>query len=372
MIFEISKPAFIFRVLLLYLTLNAYSASSGVFATEPEPPLLTEVGTVAPTGLHVFVLAFSVDGKCLALASGHEPILVFDVATQGLVRRAGNLKGNFDDSYRELALAPDGKTLALGETCRTSEDIIAYMGRVHLADFVTGKVIRSVTFEWPTDGLAFTPDGKSLAVALMSGDVHLLDSVTLEKRRSFHDPKPREWRRRDIASIAVNAGGDQLAVAFRSNRGPHAPPPDPDTEILIWDVNTGKLHHRLLNEGAGGADSIAFEPRGNILAAAYTGGKLCLWDASTGKLAATYIDKLAPLRAVAFSPDGRLLAGGGYDGIVRVWDAKTGKLLFQKDKSDDLSQVVSIAFSRDGKMLAIGGSLKKVILWKVTQIAKND
>jgi WD40 repeat protein len=358
---------------LLIPALIGCSGGSGVIADTTEPPGLDELGSIEQLGLHVFALTFSPDGKSLAVASGLKPVQIIDVATRKRVLEIGNLKPNFDDEFDAIALAPDGKTLALGETCRTEDNFIAFAGRVHLADFATGKIVKTVAFEWPPEALAYTPDGKKLAVALMSGDVHLLDATNLEMRRLFHDPKQgRERRRRDIAHIAFNSEGNRLAVAFRSMRGPHQPPPDPDEEIQVWDVGDGQLIHRLLNTGAGGADSVGFAPRGSVLAAGYTGGKVCLWDVSTGKLTTTYADNHGWVRAVAFSPDGRLLATGRNDGTVSLWEASTGKLLFKKDKSDALSQIVSLAFSPDGKLLATGGGLNRVVIWKVMPSKKPD
>ena len=357
----------------LALTLIEGSASSGVLAGDPDPPVLTDATTIEQSGMHVSALGFSPDGTRLALAAGHESLQVFDVATRKRVLRVGDVKQNFDDSIREFAVAPEGKTLALGETCRTEERNIAYAGRVRLADAATGKLLKKADFEWPTQALAHTPDGKLLAVGFMSGEVHLLDPATLASRRLFRDPKQApQTRRRDIAHIAFNPEGSCLALAFYSMRGPHEPPPDPDTEIHIWDVAAGKLVHRLLNPKAGGANSVAFAPRGAILAAGYSEGKVCLWDTSTGKLTATYGDGAARVGAVAFSPDSRLLVEGGYKPALRVWEAGTGKLLFKHDTSEALPEVVSLAFSRDGKRLAAGSSHRTVVLWKVAPGGKTD
>src|SRR4051812_5022598 len=76
-------------------------------------------------------------------------------------------------------------------------------------------------------------------------------------------------------------------------RSPHQPPPDPDTEIHVWDVAAGEFLHRLLSRGAGGANSVAFAPRGTALAAGYSDGKVRLWDSGTGRLTGTHGDDCA-------------------------------------------------------------------------------
>jgi len=42
------------------------------------------------------------------------------------------------------ARGPDlAETLAIGETCRTADDFIAYSGRAHLGDLATGKIVKT-------------------------------------------------------------------------------------------------------------------------------------------------------------------------------------------------------------------------------------
>lgn len=356
----------------LALTLIACSATSGHRAEDPDPPVPTDPVTIEQPGSYVYALGFLPNGACLAVAAGLEPLQVFDVATRERTLRVGELKQNFDDSIREFAVAPDGATVAFGETYRT--EVSSFASRVHLADAATGKVLKTVAFEWPTQALAFAPDGRTLAVALMSGEVLLLDPATLQYRRRFRDPtQGREWQRRDIAQIAFSPDGRRLAVAFYAMRGPHQPPPDPDTEIHVWDVAAGKLVHRLVNPKAGGANSIAFAPRGPLLAAGYSGGTVCLWDTSKGQRTATYGDEAGQhVSAVAFSPDGRLLVAGGYRPALRAWEVGGGKLLFKLDTSEALPEVFSLAFSSDGRRLAAGSSRKTVVLWHVAPGDKAD
>src|SRR5262249_34248240 len=139
-------------------------------------------------------------------------------------------------------------------------------GRVALWTMPDGKVVNS--FVASTDGiyaLAFTPDGKDLAVA---GDV------------------PR---------------------------------------IVVWDFSNDTVFRQLYPQHTGRITSVAFSPDGTLLASASTDGTVVLWDSATW----LPIGKLPPehggdVDSVAFSPDSKLLAsgGGGHTGRNQVilWD----------------------------------------------------
>ncbi len=111
-------------------------------------------------GLKVMGLAMSPDGRAVATAAG-----VWDKPDRGGDAQVWELaSGKLLAAYREPAaammacgLAPDGKTLAVS----------AFNGQVRLVDAATGK--ERATLQQPgggaSNGLAFSPDGKTLAGA---------------------------------------------------------------------------------------------------------------------------------------------------------------------------------------------------------------
>ena len=68
-----------------------------------------------------------------------------------------------------------------------------------------------------------------------------------------------------------------------------------------------------------------------------------------------------PVLALAWSLDGKRVASGSEDATVKLWDAASGRLL--RTLLDRSNPAASIAWSPDGKTLAVVG--KAVVLWDV-------
>jgi WD40 repeat protein len=173
--------------------------------------------------------------------------------------------------------------------------------------------------------LAFTPDGKTLAVATYK----------------YYPPTLCDW-------VLGFLGG-----SFLGPKGYY------DGTIRLWDVATRKERASL--KLPGGAYSLAFSAGGKRLA---IGGKeevlLAEYRAGTLRRRAT-LDWLRPyepyqsIGRVIFSPDGEKLAAvKGH--AIRVWDTATGKKL-ATFKGHTGSYISSMAFSPDGKTLAYASLL---------------
>jgi WD40 repeat protein len=71
---------------------------------------------------------------------------------------------------------------------------------------------------------------------------------------------------------------------------------------------------------------VAFDPGGDLLAAADGNGRAYLWDLVSGELARTFVPRRSGgLNDVAFGLGGDLLAAAG-DGHVYLWDVVGGKI----------------------------------------------
>jgi WD40 repeat protein len=106
---------------------------------------------------------------------------------------------------------------------------------------------------------------------------------------------------------------------------------------------------------AGAADSIAFSPRGNLLAAAGADGRIRVWDLRQHAKPYVLRGHTGAVNSVAFSPDGRLLVTASDDGTARVWEWRLAAhqpvtLLGHRGPT------TSASFSPDGRFVATAGA----------------
>jgi WD40 repeat protein len=208
-----------------------------------------------------------------------------------------------------LALSPDGKLLASGNGARAKDNELVAV-KVRLWEMPSGKAL--ATLDGPPEGvysLAFSPDGKALAVG------------------------------------AVAVGGDE------------------EGGVTTWEVATQKRLHSLPAH-AQGPVAVAFSPDGRRLASAGGMGGVKLWDPRTGKLTATLPDNPpSSSPAVAFSPDGKVLATGGDD--VRLWPMPGGRnAMFLEGRREPDATAASLVFIPNGRTLAACNAVGAIQLWE--------
>jgi WD40 repeat protein len=110
--------------------------------------------------------------------------------------------------------------------------------------------------------------------------------------------------------------------------------------------------------------AVAFSHDGSLLAVAWGGDSVALWNVGTRHSAGMLrTNGGISGQCVAFSPDDQMCVAGGNDGTIKRWDVKTGQEL------DPLSchggQVTSVAFSTNGRILASAAEDNKIKIWDV-------
>ena len=324
------------------ISVTAVDTDGNVGAVYPE---LFEISPqyIAPLEGHtawVTSMAFSPDGTMLASTSWDGTTKLRDVAKRKTIATITNIDPAYglyglEHGGHTLAFSPDGKTLALAAWS------------VALWDVATQK--RIANFSWfnsLSHSIAFSPDGQLLAV-LSSQNAWLYDVATL----------------RILARITVPSSNFTFAVF------------SPDGKILalsswhgmvqLWDVEERKTM-AMLEGHVGGVSSMSFSPDGTILASS-SGEEIKLWDVVTQKKIATLID--APygivffFESVSFSPDGTILAAGSRK-VIKLWDVVTKKKIATLRAHED--RINYVAFSPDGALLASGGWDGTVKLWDMS------
>ena len=106
--------------------------------------------------------------------------------------------------------------------------------------------------------------------------------------------------------FAMNQVGRMYAAALQ------------DKSIRLYLADTGEEMQRMQDDFL--CTSIAFSPKGDILASGSVERVVKLWDIRTGDCLATLEGHEYPVLALAFSPDGNELVSGSGDTTLMTWD----------------------------------------------------
>ena len=201
---------------------------------------------------------------------------------------------------------------------------------------------------------AYSPDGRTVAVAGFDRTVYLLDTTTWKVKK--------ELREHGYAVSQVSFSLDGQILASLS----------PGESPILWDVNNGKELRRLQGDSSKKVNALAFTGDGKALITTSSEKAIRVWDVKTGREVKTLPSHEGEVIDVAISPDGKLLAAGGgvkgKSGTIQLWDTTSWKVVdVLKGHSD---RVRSLSFSGDGKYLATSGADGKLFIWDMTR--RND
>jgi len=242
-------------------------------------------------------LAFSPDGKILALGVGNKNILLWNVESEKTDTLTASIKSPFKP---EFCFSPDGKT------------IVSVMGRheIILWDVSTGngKVIDSNNI--PIFDVTFSPDGNTIASVGRFNGIHLWDAKSGKRIRTI------EHTFNDLLAVRFSPDGNILAAII-----------DGDNNIAFWDIRTGKMIN-VLRGHTDGIEAITFSPDGRMLASGSFDKSIILWDVATGNKIWDIQGLPNWVYDLAFSPDGKTLAVAlGPDVMLFDLETKEGPII---------------------------------------------
>jgi WD40 repeat protein len=241
----------------------------------------------------------SPDGTHLAATQLNPTILVWDLATGGLI----TLEGPPALRAHDVSFSPDGKRLACAYSRDDDDPARESPHSIRIWDLVTRRGV--VTIDRLNEAMsaaAFSPDGRLLAVNdWRMAHVKVCDAAT------GHEVFTCQYTRGHVVlAAAFSPDGKRLAACGTQG-------------IRIWDLASRETPVTWPSD-SGSANCLAFSPDGKRLAMGGVEGLLELWNSATGQKVQTFKGHFGPVSALAFSPDGSFLATGGADGTLRLWD----------------------------------------------------
>jgi WD40 repeat protein len=296
--------------------------------------------------------AFSPDGSLLAVGGNYSELYIYNAHT-GEVFWDLTFVGHADSVLDHVEFTPDGQFLlsssdngmlrvwnlknktAQALFCFTSK----YERRNGFKEYLRAwralagneppdKVQTFVVFEKPIEMLyqfSIHPDGKSVAIALGTSDVLLLELATGKVLKTFHTSQ--------LCNLSVRFSQDGKLLAVGGGDAEH------DTKkctVEVWDVAAATRlvtcpghRHSVLH--------MAFSPDNKLIVSGGTIDGVRIWDVATGKQKFALQQGKEDGRndGVAFLPSGKafLTLLGREHEPVRFWDAETGKPLSLIEKN---------------------------------------
>jgi WD40 repeat protein len=198
---------------------------------------------------------------------------------------------------RALAVSPDGKTFA----------VHWYRGAVTLVRPGATLQVAATAVKGDTpSALIFSPDGKEVWFAPPTGPVVAIDPKTGKQTRQVipYDGRPSAGRFSARGDYLVRFVENQVITVHDTRTGKETPVfddhrdgspveavPSPDGNrvatrsagaVRLWELRTGKLLRHI--PGKGFVPGLRWTDKGKSVVVAVGAGKLCWYDASTGRL----------------------------------------------------------------------------------------
>lgn len=222
-----------------------------------------------------------------------------------------------------VAFAPDGSTIATASADNT----------VRFWDSATGKEL--ATLDAHSDivtAVAFSKDGKSFATASFDGTAKVWNTAKRQLTHTFRS------ERGALLTVAFNPNGRALAAGGIAG------------SVRVWELDEkDESAGRVMRVHGSWVNAVAFRPDGEGVASVSSDNEI-RFNPSIGKLVILR-PKLAEVRSAAYAPDGKWLATGTRYGLTKVWDNNGDEVAALKNKHG--GDVWSVAFSHDGKALAV-------------------
>jgi WD40 repeat protein len=271
----------------------------------------------------------------------------------------------FSDPITAFQVSPDGRLLAVADQA----------GVVRFVDLATwrptGADVRLGAPVGPRGAMSFSPDGRTLMVVAVEPDRSTLEAIDVVSRRArvlqqWHDSNPAPPLASD--GVAYSPDGRSIAVSLGSEYNASGTPTA--ARLAVVDAVTGRIRWQRpypIRSAEQQEPHVAFTPSGTLLTSAQYGDTI-LWNTATGGVERRY-----PIGGLpAISHDGRDVAlGRNTPPFPPTYDESSVSVLnFRTGHSRTLAinlptaWILGIAFTPDGQKI-VADATDGLHVWEV-------
>ncbi|HLW68171.1 MAG TPA: WD40 repeat domain-containing protein [Gemmataceae bacterium] len=292
----------------------------------------------AAPGNRPWCVAFSPDGKTLAVGASDKQIHLFDVETGRHLR----CFGSHLDYVWTIAFSPDGKWIASGGRAD-------FPVRIWSLDGVEQKPCEG-EHQGGITKIKFFKDGKRLIMSGGSWDP-TLRVWDFPNRKQLVDMKGHT----DYIDAMDLASNERIAVTASR-----------DGTWRLWDVRNGRQVGQGPIQGEWVKDlALAKDSRSFVMCA---DSRFVIYEIASRDIRMEFAEDFG---AVAYSQDGVLMAAGG--AALSLRESATGAELWRVENLGSVGAGnCALAFSPDGNMVAVSGASGLVYIWQRPRLWQMD
>ncbi|MBA4190749.1 MAG: hypothetical protein C0467_22415 [Planctomycetaceae bacterium] len=282
----------------------------------------------------VQAVAYSADGKKLAAVGGAPgrfgEVQIWNPETEKLLVSS---PVSFDTLYG-VSWSPDGKAVGFGCADNTARAIDALSGKQILqmgthSDWVLGTAFAQ-------DGLHLVSVGRDMSMKLtevatqrfvdnvtsitpgaLKGGLMAVDRRPMKEKKLQQVPADTPGAKPNAYDELVIAGSDGKPHLYKMHREKKREIGDDSNKIRDYEPMPGRISAAAFNpDGSRFAAVSSLDGKGEVRVYVTDSGAKVICEKVTG-----------PVYAVAWHPEGKLIASAGFDGTVWLHDPATGKLV---------------------------------------------
>ncbi|GAA4421627.1 WD40 repeat domain-containing protein [Bremerella cremea] len=248
-----------------------------------------------------------------------------------------------------LAFSPDGKQLAVGRYGQVQLFAVDDHGEFDL----NSPVLELSDVPGKVTAIHFRADGKRLAIA--SGITGLTGIASIYSIEDGSKLRSLEGHRDMLYDAEYSPDGKWLATCGY------------DRNIVLWDAESGAKLHELTGHN-GAVYDVGFSPDSKFLVSGSADDTCKVWRVADAVRLDTLPQPLKEVYCCAFTPDGKSIVAGGADNNLRVWQfvatdgPKINPMIQARFAHEGALQ--RLQFSGDGQHLWTIGNDLTVKLWR--------